>query len=327
VKRREFITLLGCSAAAWPLAARAQQSVKPVIGFLSSRASNTEAPLVAAFLHGLKDQGYIAGENVALEYRWAEGRYEQLPALAADLVHRRVAVLVTVGGEHPARAAKAATASIPIVFTTGDDPVKLSLVASLNQPGGNATGVAVFVISLLPKRLQLLRELVPASSTIGFLMNPKGSAPDTQLVEMQGAARSLGVRLDVVHASSAAEIDQAFSLLAQRRPHALMLAADPFFQVQRDQLVTLAARHKIPTMFEWREFVDAGGLISYSPRRADMMHQMGVYAGKILQGTKPAELPVVQPTKFELVINLKTAKALQLDVPPTLLARADEVIE
>src|SRR5262245_50604860 len=329
LKRREFITLLG-GAAGWPLAARAQQRARspmPLIGFLSSRAPSTEAHLVAAFQHGLKDLGYIEGQNLAVEYRWAEGRHEQLPTLAADLVRRQVAVLVTAGGESPARAAKAATASIPIVFTTGDDPVKLGLVASLNKPGGNATGVAVFVVSLLPKRLQLLRELVPASSTIGFLMNPKGSAPEIQLIEMQGAARSLGVRLDVVHASSAAEIDQAFSLLAQRRPHALIMAADPFFQVQRDQLVMLAARHTIPTMYEWREFVDAGGLISYSPRRADMMHQMGVYAGKILQGTKPAELPVVQAVKFELAINLKTAKALDITVPPTLLATADEVIE
>ena len=329
MRRREFITLLG-GAAAWPLAARAQQPARSplaLIGFLSSRAPNTEAHLVAAFLQGLKDLGYIDGQNVALEYRWAEGRYEQLPTLAADLVRRQVAVLVTTGGELPARAAKAATALIPIVFTTGDDPVKLGLVASLNKPGGNATGVAVFVSSLLPKRLQLLRELVPTASTVGLLINPTAPAADTQLAEVQDAARSLGVRLDVVYSSTAAEIDQAFSVLAQRRPDALMLGADPFFQVRRDQLVALAARHAIPTMYEWREFVDAGGLISYSPRRTDAYRQMGIYAGRILQGTKPSELPVVQAVKFELVINLKTAKALGLDVPPTLLARADEVIE
>ena len=333
MRRRDVIALLGgagllCAAKA--RRARAQQPIRspmPLIGFLSSRAPNTEANLVAAFLQGLKATGYIEGQNVALEYRWAEGRYEQLPALAADLVRRQVAVLVTAGGAQAAQAAKAATATIPIVFTTGDDPVKLSLVASLNQPGGNATGVAVFVVSLLPKRLQLLRELVPTASTIAFLMNPNGPTADTQLVEVQGAARTLGVRLDVVNSSTAAEIDQAFSVLGQLRPDALMLAADPFFQVRRDQLVALAAQHALPTMYEWREFVDAGGLISYSPRRTDTMHQMGVYAGQILQGAKPSELPVVQPVKFDLVINLKTAKALGLMVPSTILAGADEVIE
>ena len=330
IARREFIAALGGAAAAWPLAARAQQPARgpmPLIGFLSSRAAKTEAHLVAAFLQGLKEQGYIEGQNVALEYRWADGRYERLPMFAAELVRRQVAVLVAAGGQHPAQAAKAATATIPIVFTTGDDPVKLGLVASLNQPGGNATGVAVLVISLIPLRLQLLRELVPTAFTIGFLINPHGSAPDTQLAEIQDTARKLGLRIDVLNASTAAEIEQAFSVLGQRPPDALMLAADPFFQVRRDQLVALAAQRAIPTMYEWREFVDAGGLISYAPRRTDMMHQMGVYAGRILQGAKPSELPVVQPVKFELVINLKTAKALRLTVPPTLLARADEVIE
>jgi putative tryptophan/tyrosine transport system substrate-binding protein len=317
--RREFVALLGGAAAAWPFAAYAQQM--PVIGFLSSRAPNTEAHLVDAFLRGLRDQGYVEGQNVALEYGWAEGQYEQLPALAADLVRRQVSVLVTAGGAQAAQAAKAATASIPIVFATGDDPVKLGLVASLNQPGGNATGVAVFVTSLLPKRLQLLRELIPTASTIGFLMNLAGPAADRQLAEVQDAARALGVRLAVLNSSTAAEIDQAFSVLAQQRPDALMLSADPFFQVRRDQLVELGSRHAIPTMYEWREFVDAGGLIS------DTMHQMGVYAGRILKGAKPSELPVVQAVKFELVINLKTARALGLDVPATLLARADEVIE
>jgi ABC-type uncharacterized transport system substrate-binding protein len=329
MRRREFITLLG-GAATWPLAARAQQPARspmPLIGFLSSRAPNTEAHLVAAFLQGLKDLGYIEGQNVALEYRWAEGRYEQLPTLAADLVRRQVAVLVTTGGELPARAAKAATASIPIVFATGEDPVKLGLVASLNKPGGNATGVAVFVVSLTPKRLQLLRELVPTASTIGLLINPTLPAADTQLAEVHDAARSLGVRLDVVYSSTAAEIDQAFSVLAQRRPDALMLGADPFFQVRRHQLVALAARHAIPTMYEWREFVDAGGLISYSPRRTDAYRQIGIYAGRILKGETPADLPVMQSSRFELVINLKTAKALGLEIPPMLLARADEVIE
>jgi putative tryptophan/tyrosine transport system substrate-binding protein len=330
MKRRAFIAILGGAAASWPLVARAQQPARsqvPLVGFLSSRAPNTEANLVAAFRQGLRDLGYIEGQNLAIEYRWAEGRYEQLPALAADLVRRQVAVLVTAGGAPAAQAAKAATASIPIVFATGDDPVKLGLVASLNRPGGNATGVAVFVVSLLPKRLQLLRELVPTASTIGLLMNPTAPAAEAQLAEVQAAAHALRVQLDVVNSSTAAEIDQAFSLLGQRRPDALMLGADPFFQVQRAQIVALAARHAIPTMYEWREFVDIGGLISYSPRRTDTMRQMGVYAGRILQGAKPADLPVVQAVKFELVINLKAAKTLGLAVSPTFLARADEVIE
>jgi putative ABC transport system substrate-binding protein len=332
MRRREFLGLLAGAATpiVGPLPAPAQQSASssvPLIGFLSSRTARTEAHLVAAFLLGLKDQGYTEGQNVAVEYRWAEGRYEQLPTLAADLVHRQVEVLVTAGGAQSATAAKAATTSIPIVFTTGDDPVKLGLVASLNKPGGNTTGVAVFVVSLLPKRLQLLHELLPNASTIALLSNPKGPSAEAQLGEVTTAARNLGVKLNVVKASTAAEIERIFPALAQRRPDALMLAADPFFQVQRDQIVALAARHKIPTMYEWPEFVHAGGLISYSPKRTDTMRQMGVYAGRILQGTKPSELPVVQAVQFELAINLKTAKATGISIPPALLARVDEVIE
>jgi putative tryptophan/tyrosine transport system substrate-binding protein len=330
MRRREFITLLGGAAAAWPLAARAQQptpsSVK-LIGFLSSRAAQTEAPHVAAFRQGLRELGYVEGQNLTIEYRWAEGRYDQMPALAAELVRRQVAVLVTAGGAPAAQAAKAATASIPIVFATGDDPVKAGLVASLNQPGGNATGVAVFVVSLLPKRLQLLRELVPTASTVGLLVNPNAPAADAQLAEVQSAARALDVQLDVVYASTAAEIDRAFAVLELRRPDALMLGADPYFQVQRDQLVALAARLAVPTMYEWREFVDVGGLVSYSPRRSDTFRIMGVYTGRILHGAAPSELQVVQAVKFELVINLKTAKSLGLTIPPTLLALAEEVIE
>ncbi len=328
--RRAFLAALG-GAAAWPLAAAAQQATgarpKPVIGFLSSRAPQTESHLVAAFLKGLSEQDYVDGQNVAVEYRWAEGRYDQLPALAADLVRRQVAVIVTAGGAQSAQAAKAATTSIPIVFTTGDDPVKLGLVASLNQPGGNATGVAVFVVSLLPKRLELLRELIPAAASVGFLMNPGGPAAADQLTEVQNAARLLGVRLEVVQSRTADEIDKAFAVLAQRKANALLLAADPFFQVQREQLVALAARHAIPTMYEWREFVDVGGLISYSPRRTDTMRQMGVYTARILQGANPSDLPVVQAVQFELVVNLRTAKALKLEIPGALLARADDVIE
>jgi len=325
--RREFIALLGSAAASWPIGARAQKLTLPVIGFLSSRAPATEADLVAAFRQGLNELGYVEGQNVTLEYRWAEGQYDRLASLAAELVRRQVSVIVTTGGAPPAQAAKSATISIPIVFTTGGDPVKLGLVSSLNRPGGNATGVAVFVASLLPKRLQLLRELIPTASTVAFLTNPNWSSADAQLFELQSAAGTLGVRLAVVRASTAVEINEAFSVLGQQRPDALMLGADPFFQVRRDQLVALAARYAIPTMYEWREFVDAGGLISYSSARKDTMRQMGIYTGRILQGAKPSELPVVQAVKFELVINLKTAKALGLEVPATLLARADEVIE
>ena len=326
MRRRDFFGVLGV-AAAWPLSVHAQQPARPVVGFLSSRAAATEADLVAAFRQGLNEQGYVERQNVILEYRWAEGQYDRLASLAEELVRRQVSVIVTTGGALPAQAAKSATTSIPIVFTTGDDPVKLGLVSSLNRPDGNATGVAVFVASLLPKRLQLLRELFPTASTVGFLMNPNWPSSDVQLAEVQQAADALGVRLHVVRAGTAVEIDEAFSVLGHQRPDALMTGADPFFQVRRDQLVALAARYAIPTMYEWREFVAAGGLISYSPDRKDTMRQMGIYAGRILHGAKPSELPVMQAVKFELVINLKTAKALGLTIPPTLLARADEVIE
>ena len=325
MRRRDFISWVG-SSVVWPLSAWAQQSAVPVVGFLSSRTAQTEAKLVEAFLQGLNEQNYTVGHNVAVEYRWAEGQYDRLQALAAELVDRRVSAIVTAGGAPAALAAKSATTTIPIVFSTGDDPVKLGLTTSLNKPGGNATGVAVFVVSLLPKRLQLLRELFPAAAIVGFLINPELPAAETQLAEVGSAARTLGVRLEIVYAKSADEIDKAFSILGQRRPDALLLAADPFFQTRRDQLVALAARYAVPTMYEWREFVDAGGLISYSPDRLDTMRQMGIYTGRILQGSRPSDLPVVQATKFELVINLKTAKALNLTVPATLLARA-EVIE
>jgi putative ABC transport system substrate-binding protein len=327
MRRRDFIAGLGGAVIAGPIAPRAQQSTMPVIGFLSSRAPSTEARIVTAFREGLRDLGYVEGKNVTIEYRWAEGRYDQLSALAADLVRRNVTLIVTAGGAPAAQAAKMATTSIPIVFATGDDPVKLGLVASLNQPGGNATGVAVFVVALLPKRLQLLRELLPAAATVGFLMNPNGPAAELQVTEVQNAARALGVRLDVVPSSTAAELDHAFSVLAQRRPDALLLGADPFFQVRREQIVALAAEHAIPAMYEWREFVDDGGLISYSPDRTDSMRQMGIYAARIIRGARPSDLPVVQATKFELVINLRTARSLGLEIPATLLAQANEVIE
>jgi putative ABC transport system substrate-binding protein len=325
MRRREFIVLMA-SSVVLPLDARAQQSGLPVIGFLSSRAAQTETKLVEAFLQGLNEQRYAVDKNVTVEYRWAEGQYDRLQALAAELVGRKVSLIVTTGGAQSALAAKLATTSIPIVFATGDDPVALGLVNSLNRPGGNATGVAVFVVSLVPKRLQLLRELLPTAKTVGFLINPKGPAPDAQSTAVEHAARALDVRLERVHANTADEIDQAFSILAQRRPNALLMGADPFFQTRRDQLVALAARYALPTMYEWREFVEAGGLISYAPDRLETMRQMGTYAGQVLQGSKPSELPVVQASKFELVINLKTAKALNLTVPLTLLAQA-EVLE
>src|SRR5262249_904442 len=310
----------------WPLGARAQQPAVPIIGFLSSRAAQTEAKLVEAFVQGLNEQRYFIDQNVSMEYRWAEGQYDRLPTFAAELVGRKVSVIVTTGGAPAALAAKFATTSIPIVFVTGEDPVKLGLVTSLNKPGGNATGVAVFVVSLLPKRLQILREMFPTAATIGFLRNPDAPAADQQFVEVSSAARTLGVRLETVDARTSDEIDKSFSMLAQSRPDALLMGADPFFQTRRDQLVALAARYAIPTMYEWREFVEAGGLISYSPDRLETFRQMGTYAGRILQGSNPSDLPVVQAAKFELVINLKTAKALNLMVPPTLLAQA-EVIE
>ena len=325
MKRRQFITLT-VGSVLWPLGTRAQQPAVPIIGFLSSRAAQTEEKLVEAFVQGLNEQRYFVDQNVSMEFRWAEGQYDRLPTLAAELVGRKVSVIVTTGGAPAAFAAKTATTSIPIVFVTGEDPVKLGLVTSLNKPGGNATGVAVFVVSLLPKRLQILREMFPTAATVGFLRNPNAPAADEQFAEVNSAARTLGVRLETVHAKTTDEIDQAFSILAQSRPDALLMGADPFFQTRRDQLVALAARYAIPTMYEWREFVEAGGLISYSPDRFDITRQMGTYAGRILQGSNPSELPVVQATKFELVINLKTAKALNLSVPPTLLAQA-EVIE
>jgi putative tryptophan/tyrosine transport system substrate-binding protein len=324
MRRRDFISL-AVGAVVWPLNARAQQSDVPVVGFLSSRAAQTEAKLVEAVLQGLKQQGYVAGQNVTLDYRWAEGQYDKVDSLAADLVARRVSVIITTGGPMVALAAKAATSSIPIVFSVGDDPVKVGLVPSINRPDGNATGVSVFVVSLLPKRLEVLRELLPSAEKVAFLLNPEAPSLETQLRDADIAARTLGFRLEIVYARTPDEIDKAFSVLIERQPHALLLGADPFFQTRRDQLVALAARHAIPAMYEWREFVDAGGLISYSPDRVDAYRQIGVYAGRILQGAKPSELPVVQATRFELAINLKTAKALNLAVPPALLARADVI--
>jgi ABC-type uncharacterized transport system substrate-binding protein len=325
--RREFITLLGGAAAAWPLGAQGQQPSVQTIGYLSARAAEVEEEFLTAFRQGLSETGHVEGRNLVIEYRWAEGRYDRLSTLAADLVRRQVSVIATTGGVQPTRAALAATSTIPIVFTSGTDPVKEGLVKSLNRPGGNATGSHVFTTSLGPKRLELLRELVPRTDTIGFLINPSSEIAEIQVKEIIEAARTFGQRVHVLNASTADEIEKAFVGLVQRGGGALLASADLFFQVQRDQLVALAAHHSLPVMYEWPEFVRAGGLISYSTFRTDAFLQSGVYVGRILNGAKPADLPVVQSTRFELTINLKTAKALGLEVPPTLLARADEVIE
>jgi putative tryptophan/tyrosine transport system substrate-binding protein len=327
VKRREFIMLLGGAAAAWPLGARAQQPAIPVVGFVSSRSPNESASAVAAFRQGLTEAGYVEGQNVDLAFRWAEGQYDRLPALAADLARRQVAVIFATGGNPPAFAAKAATATIPIVFITGSDPVEVGLVASLNRPGSNVTGVSLFTSLLVAKRLELLREMVPTASTIAFLVNPNNSnaQPDTRVA--QTAAGGFGQQLVVLGAGTENDIDAAFETLVQWRANALLVNTDSFFLARRTQLVALAARHAVPTIHDLREFTAAGGLMSYGTNLADAYRQGGTYVGRILKGEKPANLPVVQPTKFDLVINLKTAKALGLEIPPTLLARADEVIE
>jgi putative ABC transport system substrate-binding protein len=327
MRRREFIRLLGGAAAAWPLGVRAQQAAMPVVGWLSTRAPDEGAYLAAAFRQGLKEAGYVEGQNVLLEFRWGEGHYERLPAYAAELVRRAVTVIVTTGGDPAAQAAKAATAAIPIVFVSGSDPVKVGLVASLNRPGGNITGIHMLLLGLGAKRLGLLHELMPTINLIGVLVNPNFADAQTQLRDVEGAAQSLGVKLLVQKAGTKLEIDAAFDDLARQKIGAVLVISDPFFTVQRVQIASLAARHAMPAVFELREYAAAGGLISYGPDLANGYRQGGVYAGKILKGAKPAELPVEQPTKFEFVINLKTARMLGLTVPPTLLATADEVIE
>jgi putative ABC transport system substrate-binding protein len=324
IARREFITLLG-GAAAWPLAARAQQPAGQTIGWLSARSISSDN--LTGFRQGLSETGYVEGKNLTIDYRWAEGQYDRLEALAADLVRSQVAVIVTAGGPQVARAAQAATSTIPIVFQSGSDPVQDGLVNSFNRPGGNTTGVHVFTTSLGPKRLELLRELIPEASVIAFLVNPSSQIAEMQITEVQEAARSIGQAMFILNASTEREIDLAFETLVQRGASALLMSADLFFQVRRDQLIALEARYKVPVMYEWPEFVAAGGLISYSTALTDSMLQMGVYVGRILNGAKPADLPVVQSTSFELVINLTTAKSLGLTVPPSLVAIADEVIE
>jgi putative ABC transport system substrate-binding protein len=327
MRRREFITLLGGAAAAWPLAARAQQPAMPVIGWISSRAASESDYLVAAFRQGLKETGYMEPQNVALDFRWGEGRYDRLPAHATELVGRPVTVIVATGGDPAAQAAKAATATIPIIFVSGSDPVKVGLVASLNRPGGNITGVHLLLLGMGAKRLGMLHELVPAANPIGVLTNPNFADGRTQLRDVEDAAKSLGLELMVLKASTELEIDAAFNHLAQQRIGAVLIASDPFFTTRRDQLAALTARHAIPAMFDLREYAVAGSLISYGASLTDGYRQGGIYTGRILKGAKPADLPVVQPTKYELVINLKTAKTIGLSIPDKLLALADEVIE
>jgi len=312
---------------AWPIAAHAQQKAMPVIGFLSSRSPGEAALLVAAFRQGLNETGYIEGQNLAIEYRWAEGHYDRLPALAADLVERKVAVIAALGGTPSARSAKNATPTIPIVFSMGDDPVAIGLIASLARPGGNLTGLSFLVTELTPKRLELLIELVPQAKVIALLINPANTGAQRSVRETQEAARAKGVQLPILKAGTESEIDAAFSSLVQLQAGALVVQADPFLDGQREQLVALAARHAVPAIYGFREFAASGGLITYGTSLTAVYRQVGTYVGNILKGANPADLPVQQPTKFELVVNLKTAKALGLTVPQSLLARADEVIE
>ena len=327
MRRREFVASVGAiggTAVAWPLGVRAQHQPMPVIGFLS--AITSYGPFLVAFRKGLAEAGYVEGENVAIEYRWAEGRYDQLPELASELVRRQVAVIVAAGGNQSARAAKAATTTVPIVFYSGD-PVAEGLVSSLNRPGGNMTGMSTFAPALGGKRVDLLRELLPSASALAMLINPNYAPAAAEAAETENAARALGHKLSVFKASSEGGIEAAFATLAQQRPDALIVGADPFFNSRREQLATLAVRNSILAIYVWREFVVAGGLMSYGDDFADGYRQLGIYVGRILKGANPADLPVIRPTKFELVINLKTAKALGLKFPPTMLATADEVIE
>ncbi len=313
MRRREFIALLGGGVAGWPLAVHAQQQAMPVVGFLSTALAAPSAYLVSGFRRGLQEAGFVEGRNAAVEYRWAEGQHERLPALAADLVRRQVAVIVTVGGEPSAAAAKAATATIPIVFNTGSDPVKLGLVASLARPGGNATGVNLFTTELVEKRLSLLRDLVPAATSVAVLLNPNFAPAVVNARESEAAARTIGRTVTIFDAGSDAEIEAAFAKIAQARCGALLVSADPFFNNRRGLIVALASRHAIPAIYEWREFAEAGGLISYGTSLVEGYRQQGVYAGRILKGEKPSDLPVVQLSKFELVINLNAARGLRSD--------------
>ena len=325
MRRREFLLVLGAAVMATP-ALRAQQKAMPVIGYLASATPDVNAQLLPAFLVGLGETGWVEGQNVAIEYRWAEDHYERLPALAADLVSRKVDLIVSTGGTPGALAAKNATSTTPIIFITGGDPVEQGLVASLARPGSNLTGVTLLLVELTPKRLELISELVPRARVIALLANPRNPAVETIIRNVQNAARTKELGFRVLKAGTESEIDVAFSSFVQLQAGALIVGSDPFFYSQRDQIVALAARHAVPAVYERRQFAEAGGLISYGPSFPGTWRQAGIYAGKILKGAKPADLPVQQPTTFELVVNLKTATALGLTVPPSVLARA-EVIE
>jgi len=326
MKRRDLLTFATRATVAWPLAARAQQKVMPVIGFLSGVSPGPYAPFVAAFRQGLNEIGYVEGQNVAIEYRWAEGNYSRLPALAADLVVDKVDVIAAIGLA-ATLAAKAKTSTIPIAFISGTDPVAAGLVASLARPGGNLTGVSFLVSELTPKRLELFSELLPNRKVIAVLMNPTNPNSARNMGDAAAAARAKGLQLETLEASTASEIDTAFASLGPKQAGALMVFGDAFFNSQRGRIVALASRYAVPAIYQFREFADVGGLISYGSSQISLYRQVGIYAAKILKGAKPADLPVEQPTKFELVINLKTAKALGLTVPQMLLAQADEVIE
>jgi ABC-type uncharacterized transport system substrate-binding protein len=326
IARRKFLATLGGAAAAWPLAARAQQSAMPVIGFLNGASPEGYAPYVAAFHQGLKEAGYVEGQNVAIEYRWAQGQYDRLPALAADLVRRQVAV-IAVGTNPAAPAAKAATATVPIVFTTGLDPVKEGLVASLNRPGGNLTGVTNLAVEVAPKALELLHKLVPAATVIALLVNPTNPSAQALSRDLQTAARTLGLQLHILHASTERDFDTVFATFLQLRAGGLVIGTDGFFNTQSERLATLTVRHAVPAIFPYREFTAAGGLMSYGVSIRDLYRLVGVYTGRILRGEKPGDLPVQQSTKFEFVINLQTARALGIEVPNSIQLLTDELIE
>jgi putative ABC transport system substrate-binding protein len=327
MKRRQFLGVVGGAAASWPLAGRAQQPALPVIGFMSGRSPEDSTHLVAAYRQGLGEGGFVEGQNSIIEYRWGLGQYDRMGALAADLVNRGVAVLVGVGGDVSALAAKQATSTIPIVFGQGGDPVKAGLVESLSRPGGNATGFTLLTNEMEPKRLGMLHDLMPGAAVIGALLNPNFPPAASQLQDLEKAAIGIGQRLLVSRASNDLELNTAFTSLVQQRVDALLVTADPYFDTRRDSIIAFAERNRLPTMYQFREYAVAGGLISYGPSVTDMYRQAGIYTARILKGAKPADLPVVQPTKFEFVINMKTAKALGLVIPAGLISIADEVIE
>lgn len=327
MRRREFVSLLGTVAVAWPLAAQAQPPTMPVIGFLSARSPGESTEVVAAFRQGLREAGFVEGQNLLIAYRWAEGRYDRLHALAAELVGLHVALLFAAGGPPAIFAAKATTSTIPIVFSGTSDPVGLGLVASLNQPGGNVTGMSLFTLTLVAKSVALMNELVPTATVVAYVVNPSNPSAKLEAKEAQAAASALGIQIHVLNASTNEDLDAAFAGLAKLHAGVLVVPADAFFDSHRERLVTLSARHEVAAIYPWRDYVVAGGLMSYGSSLTDNYRRAGIYAGRILKGERPADLPVQQPTKFELVINLKTAKTLGLTIPQSLLLRADEVIQ